>query len=65
MEKSFGERVAEAKAAVTSISPTQAHQLRQAGVEFIDPRPADAIASTTSTPGPFRPRSRTCLTRSS
>jgi rhodanese-related sulfurtransferase len=48
MEKSFSERVAEAKQAVTSISPAQAAELRGAnGVLFVDPRPADAIAKST------------------
>ena len=48
MEKSFNERVAEAKQAVSSIEPRQAAALRDAGdVVFVDPRPAEAIAKTT------------------
>jgi len=49
MEKTFAERVAEAKAAVTPISAQDA-ALLQHGCEpviFVDPRPADAIAATT------------------
>ena len=54
MEQSFSERVAEAKAAVTSLSAREAAALREGCEEvvFIDPRPADAIvASTGSIPG--------------
>lgn len=49
MSKSFGERVAEAKQAVSSVSAQEAANLRQGcePVVFVDPRPADAIASTT------------------
>ena len=49
MSKSFGERVAEAKQAVSSISAQEAAMLREGcePVVFVDPRPADAIASTT------------------
>jgi len=48
-EKPFAERVAEAKAEVPGISPADAHDRRQQDPEtlFIDPRPAEAIASTT------------------
>jgi len=45
MEKSFSERVAEAKAAVPSVSPQQAHE--SDNVVFIDPRKAEDIASST------------------
>jgi len=54
MEKSFSERVAEAKAVVNSLSAREAAALREGCEEvvFIDPRPADAIvASTGSIPG--------------
>ncbi|MDH4066249.1 MAG: rhodanese-like domain-containing protein [Acidobacteriota bacterium] len=57
MEKSFSERVAEAKTAVSPISPREAANLREGcePVVFIDPRPADAIASTTGLiPGAHR-----------
>ena len=49
MEKSFSERVAEAKAAVSSISAREAAALREGCEEivFVDPRPADAIAAST------------------
>lgn len=49
MEKSFSERVAEAKAVASPISPREAANLREGcePVLFIDPRPADAIAATT------------------
>ncbi len=49
MEKSFAERVTEAKEAVNGVSPTEANNLRQGCEEviFLDPRPADAIAQTT------------------
>lgn len=48
MSKSFSERVEEAKAVVESVSPVQAgEQAGQPGVVFVDPRPAEAIASTT------------------
>jgi rhodanese-related sulfurtransferase len=49
MAKSFGERVAEAKQAVKSVSPAEASALRDGcePVVFVDPRPADAIAETT------------------
>ncbi|MDH5675848.1 MAG: rhodanese-like domain-containing protein [Myxococcales bacterium] len=49
MEKSFSERVAEAKQAVTPVSAQDAANLRGGCEEvvFVDPRPADAIAATT------------------
>lgn len=49
MEKSFSERVAEAKQAVSSITAREADALRSGceQVVFIDPRPADAIAAST------------------
>lgn len=48
MEKSFSERVAEAKQAVSSVSAKEASQLRDGcePVVFLDPRPG-AIASMT------------------
>jgi len=49
MQKSFSERVAEAKAAVTAVSPEQAHTRKTSETEilFIDPRGADDIRGTT------------------
>lgn len=49
MEKSFSERVTEAKAAVPSISAKEAAALRDGceQIVFIDPRPADAITAST------------------
>ncbi len=48
MQKSFDQRVAEAKATIASVSAVEARDLAQAGrVVFVDPRPAAAIASTT------------------
>jgi len=49
MEKSFADRVAEAKQAVPSITVQAADALRSGCEEvvFVDPRPADAIAKTT------------------
>jgi len=48
MEKSFSERVADAKAAVAAITPQDANAIQgHAGVAFVDPRPAEAIAKTT------------------
>lgn len=48
MEKSFNDRVAEAKSVIESVSATEARRLEQAEqVLFVDPRPAQAIASTT------------------
>jgi rhodanese-related sulfurtransferase len=48
MSKSFSERVAQAKASVSAVSPQQAKQLSESSrVVFVDPRPAEAIASTT------------------
>lgn len=48
MKKSFSERVAEAKAVMPSVSVEQADALRaDPSVVFVDPRPNDAIASTT------------------
>jgi rhodanese-related sulfurtransferase len=48
MEKS-SERVAEAKAAVSSISPQEAKRRQDSDSKtvFVDPRPAEGIASTT------------------
>jgi len=45
MEKSFSERVAEAKAAVPAVSAQQAHE--RENVIFIDPRKAEDITSST------------------
>jgi len=49
MEKTFSERVIEAKAAVRSISAREADALRQGCEEivFVDPRPAEAIGAST------------------
>lgn len=49
MEKSFSERVAEAKAAVSALSPQEANQHRANNPEtlFIDPRDVADIRSTT------------------
>lgn len=49
MEKSFSERVAEAKAAVRSVSPQEAsaRQANDPDTLFIDPRSADDIRKTT------------------
>ena len=49
MEKSFTERVAEAKAKVSSISPREAneHKEKNPHTMFIDPRDAADIRSTT------------------
>lgn len=49
MEKSFNERVAEAKAAVTAINPADANQrkLKESDILFIDPRIAEDIKQTT------------------
>ena len=47
MEKSFSERVVEAKAVVASVSVQDAHDLHGEAVTFVDPRPAQAIASST------------------
>ena len=49
MEKSFSERVTEAKTAVSSLSPREAATLSE-GCEpiiFVDPRPSEAIAAST------------------
>jgi len=48
-EKSFGERVAEAKEQVAAISPQAANEMRERNPEtvFIDPRDAAGIASST------------------
>lgn len=53
MEKSFSERVAEAKEAVPSVPPQEAAALMHGcePVVFIDPRPAEAIAATGLIPG--------------
>lgn len=49
MEKTFAEKVAEAKAAVNAIDPREAAELKASHPEtvFIDPRSADDIKSTT------------------
>jgi len=49
MEKSFAERVAEAKAAVPAISPQAARERKESNPDtlFIDPRDAAGIASST------------------
>lgn len=49
MEKSFEEKFAEAKAAVSAVSPQQASALleKDPGTLFIDPRDAEDIKSTT------------------
>ena len=49
MEKSFAERVAEAKAAVSSVSPQEASARKAGdpGTLFIDPRSAEDIRATT------------------
>ena len=49
MEKSFSERVSEARATVPSVSAREAAALREGCEEvvFIDPRPAEAIAAST------------------
>ena len=47
MEKSFSQRVSEAKAAVPSLSVAAARSLHATPAVFVDPRPADAIAATT------------------
>ena len=44
----FNSDLAEAKETIESVTPQQAAELRNAkAVVFVDPRPADAIASTT------------------
>jgi len=49
MEKSFSERVTEARAAVSAITANEAAALRDGcePIVFVDPRPADAIAAST------------------
>jgi rhodanese-related sulfurtransferase len=49
VEKSFSERVAEAKAAVSGVSPREARDRRDRDPEtiFIDPRDAESIAGST------------------
>ena len=49
MEKSFSERVAEAKAEVSSVSPQEANQrkINDPAILFIDPRDAADINATT------------------
>lgn len=49
MEKSFEERVAEAKAEVIAITPEEARECMQCnpGTLFIDPRTAEDISTTT------------------
>ena len=53
MEKTFGERVAEAKAAVTAVSAQDAHRRMASDPRtlFIDPRSAGDIATTGIIPG--------------
>lgn len=48
-EKSFSERVAEAKAAVPAVSPTEARDRREHDPDtiFIDPRDAESISGST------------------
>lgn len=49
MEKSFTDRVTDAKNAVSAISPSDTDALRSGcePIVLVDPRPAEAIASTT------------------
>jgi rhodanese-related sulfurtransferase len=49
MKQSFEERVAEAKAIVSAVSPQEAnkHRMNNSNTLFIDPRDADDINSTT------------------
>jgi rhodanese-related sulfurtransferase len=48
MEKSFSERVEEAKQVISSLSPQEAATLKESNdVVFVDPRTALAIAETT------------------
>ena len=49
MEKSFEEKLAEAKAEVSAVSPQEAneHKINNPGTLFIDPRDAEDIISTT------------------
>ena len=49
VEKTFAERVAEAKAEVPAVTPREAKEARERepGTVFIDPRDADGIASST------------------
>lgn len=49
MEKSFEERLAEAKAAVSAVSPREANECKYLDPDllFIDPRDGDDIRSTT------------------
>lgn len=48
MEKTFNERVAEARQSVSPLAPKDAAALgNQGNVVFVDPRPAQAIADTT------------------
>jgi rhodanese-related sulfurtransferase len=48
MAQDFNTQVAEAKAAISSVTPEQAAALQnRSDVVFVDPRPAEAIASTT------------------
>jgi rhodanese-related sulfurtransferase len=52
MEKSFSERVVEAKGTVSAVSAQRAHELStSAGVAFVDPRPDAAASSTGIIPG--------------
>ena len=53
MEKSFEERLAEAKAEVSAVSPQEANKAQENNPEilFIDPRDAEDIGSTGIIPG--------------
>ena len=53
MEKSFDERYAEAKAAVSSVSPREANERKVNNPDtlFIDPRDAEDISGTGIIPG--------------
>jgi rhodanese-related sulfurtransferase len=53
MEKSFEEKIAEAKAVVSAISPQQANkaQVNNPNILFIDPRDSEDISSTGIIPG--------------
>ncbi len=43
----FSDKVDAAKAAISAVSAQQARDLQASGVTFVDPRPQEAIASTT------------------
>jgi len=53
MEKSFEEKLAEAKAEVSAVSPQEANKAQEKNPEilFIDPRDAEDISSTGIIPG--------------